>query len=427
MVAGDSPSGIGRSIGLGGMLLLTVGHGLAFMDRHVLAVAAPLLKADMILSDAGLGLLLGPAFVLLYAAGLLLSRRLWLKPRRGRWLAGCAVLWTVGMAAMGFAPDFSVLLAGRALVGLGQAAFVPLALGLIVEATHEAARGRAMAGFTSGSVVGRCLGLMIGGAILAGLAAWAPTAWAHWRWLLLLCCLPNMILALMLLRMDRNPPTTGAAPPPPSMAPIVRWMGRRFFLMAAYLTATACGVLVIQMVGAWAPTLLHRDHGLSAAAAGAAFGLLLMATAPIGHFAAGVLIDRPARGIGPTEIGAAALAVTAGLLWLLPLAGGAASILALLALISAVSALAAVAALAGLAALTPGGMKADAVRLCLVVTTLAGVGLGPWAAGLLSDLSGDLAQSLKWVGSSAAGLGALAFLTCVAGWRRLADEGARGP
>ena len=406
---------------LAGVVLLALGHGLAFMDRHVLTVAAPLVKGEMLLSDADLGLLLGPAFVVLYTAGLLLSRRLSLRPMRGAWLAACTGLWTFGMAVMALAPNFAVLLMGRALVGLGQAAFIPLALGLIVEGTREAVRARSVAVFTSGSVMGRCLGLIVGGAVLAGLAAWAPESWTPWRWLLLLGCFPNLILALTLMRADRSFPLP-LTQAPPGLGPALVWMRRRFAVVGFYLIGTACGVLVIQTVGAWAPTLLHRQHGLSAGSAGMIFGLFLVVAAPVGHFTAGFLLDRPGRQIAPPEIGALSLAATIGLLWLLPSAEGAMSSLILLALISTLGAVAAVAALAGLPAMAPEGMKADAVRMCLVVTTLVGVGVGPWLAGLVSDLSGDLGQSLKWVGSAAAGLGVVASLLCIRGWRRLANE-----
>ena len=403
------------------VLLLSLGHGLAFMDRHMLTVAAPLVKAEMLLSDADLGLLLGPAFVVLYAVGVLLTRGLWLRPRRGFWLAACVGVWTVGMVMMAVAPSFAVLLTGRATVGLGQAAFIPLALGMIVEGTRKAVRARSVALFTSGSVAGRCLGLIVGGAVLAGLAAWAPESWTPWRWLLLLGCLPNLVLALTLMHAHRGFPGPGAASPP-GLGPMLLWMRRRAPVVGVYLIGTACGVLVIQMVGAWAPTLLHRQHGLSAGAAGMAFGLLLLLAAPLGHFTAGLLLDRQGRQAAPPRIGAVSLAATIGVLWVLPWSDGAVSSLILLALISAFSAVAAVAALAGLAAMAPEGMKADAIRICLVVTTLAGVGAGPWLAGLGSDLFGDLGQSLKWVGSAAAGLGVVAFLLCGPGWRRLAHE-----
>jgi hypothetical protein len=53
--------------------MLALGHCMAFVDRNLPAVAAPLLKADLGLSDTQLGVLDGPAFVLLYVAGMLAS------------------------------------------------------------------------------------------------------------------------------------------------------------------------------------------------------------------------------------------------------------------------------------------------------------------------------------------------------------------
>ena len=113
--------------------LLALGHCAAFADRNLPAVAAPLLKSDLGLSDAQLGVLDGPAFVLLYVVGMLASWPLASSRHRFHLLAGCVALWVLGMAAFALGQSFGVLVAARALVGLGQAAFVPLALGLIVE------------------------------------------------------------------------------------------------------------------------------------------------------------------------------------------------------------------------------------------------------------------------------------------------------
>src|SRR5690606_29064535 len=105
------------------------GHGLAFVDRQALIVAGPLVQADMLLSDADLGLLLGPAFVLLYAAGLIVARGLGLRPKPGVSLALCIAVWTCGMVIMAFAASFAVLCVGRAVVGLGPGGVHPSCIG----------------------------------------------------------------------------------------------------------------------------------------------------------------------------------------------------------------------------------------------------------------------------------------------------------
>ena len=53
--------------------LLAFGHCMAFIDRYLPAVAAPLLRAEFGLSDTQMGLLNGPAFVVLYVVGVLAS------------------------------------------------------------------------------------------------------------------------------------------------------------------------------------------------------------------------------------------------------------------------------------------------------------------------------------------------------------------
>jgi predicted MFS family arabinose efflux permease len=141
MSVSDSPSTSGgMSVSL--VSLLALGHCAAFADRNLPAVAAPLLKASLGLSDAQMGLLDGPAFAVLYVVGMLASWPLAGSRHRFRLLAGCVATWALGMTACALATSFGMLVIARALVGLGQAAFVPLALSLIVERSAPRWRAR---------------------------------------------------------------------------------------------------------------------------------------------------------------------------------------------------------------------------------------------------------------------------------------------
>ena len=161
------------------VVLLALGHCAAFADRSLPAVAAPLLQANLSLSDAQLGLLDGPAFVVLYAFGMLASWPLSSSRHRVRLLAACIALWVLGMLVFALGRSFDMLVVARALVGLAQSAFVPLALGLIVERSVPSWRARSIAVFTAASVVGRSLASLAGGATLALLERLAPAA--AWR------------------------------------------------------------------------------------------------------------------------------------------------------------------------------------------------------------------------------------------------------
>ncbi len=409
--------------------LLALGHCAAFADRNLPAVAAPLLKSSLGLTDTQLGVLDGPAFVLLYALGMLASWPLARSPHRLRLIAVCIAVWGAGMVIFALGPSFGVLVAGRALIGLGQAAFVPLALGLIVEGAGSHQRGRAMAVFTAGAVVGRGLALLAGGAALAALARWAPSmAHAHWRLLFLMMTVPNLILMVWLVR-GREPVQASVAPSPGVFGEMLAAFRQRPGTMCAYLLASGASVLVVQSIGAWAPSVLHREHALSPAAAALTFGGALLVASPLGHLLAGLLVDKRRQRITPMAIVAVALLLVVPVLWCIPDATSATEACALLALASLLGGTAAVAALTGLPPMLSAPVRDMGLRLFLTFTTLVGVALGPYMAGVVSDQLGmgglGLSIALYKVCSFAAAAGVATALLASSGWRSAVAELAR--
>jgi len=407
--------------------LLALGHCAAFTDRSLAAVAAPLLKASLGLSDAQFGLLDGPAFVVLYAFGMLASWPLASSRHRVRLLAACIALWVLGMLAFALGRSFDMLIAARALVGLAQSAFVPLALGLIVERSAPPWRARSIAVFTAASVVGRSLALLAGGATLALLDRWAPAAGlAHWRLLFLVMAAPNLVLIVMLLRCAEQPP---ASPyPMVCLNQLLDWFLRRPRLISLYLGGAVGSVLIVQTIGAWAPSVLHREQGLAPATAALAFGVALLVASPLGHLSAGALIDLRRKRITPMAVMASGLLLAIPLLWMLPRATSSVAACGLLALTSLVGGMAAVAALAGLPPMLPAPLRDAGVRLFLMLVTVLGVGLGPFIAGVVSDGIGTgthgLSTAVYLVCVAAAILGAGSALLAREGWRRAALENA---
>ena len=406
--------------------LLALGHCAAFADRNLPAVAAPLLKSDLGLSDAQLGVLDGPAFVLLYVVGMLASWPLASSRHRFRLLAGCVALWVLGMAAFALGQSFGVLVAARALVGLGQAAFVPLALGLIVEGSAPQWRARSMAVFTAAAAVGRSVALLGGGAALALLARWVPAlGLAHWRLLFLLMAAPNLILMRMLLRRAEWSPA--AAPPVAIPGQILAAFRRRPGLICTYFCGAGASVLIVQTIGAWAPSVLHREEGLVPATAALVFGAALLVTAPLGHLIAGILVDMRRKKLTPMVVVAGALLLTVPLLWAVLRASSAAAC-GFLTLTYLVGDVAAVAALAGLPSILPAPLRDAGLRLFLAFITVLGVGLGPFFAGLISDGIGmggrGLSTALYLVCAGAAAFGIVSALLARAGWRGAVVEAA---
>ena len=406
--------------------LLAFGHCMAFIDRNLPAATAPLLKADLHLSDTQLGVLDGPAFAMLYVAGMLLSWPMARSPHRLRLLTGCMATWMFGMLMFALSHSLFALVMARALVGLGQAAFVPLALGLIVECSLPRWRARCMAIFTAGAAAGRSLSLLLGGAALALFAKWLPdSALAHWRLLFLAMAAPNLLL-IVLLWQHPEPSLMRSAPSKQLFGQMLASFRDRSWATVMYLCGAGASVLVVQTIGAWAPSVLHREHGLTPAMASLVFGASLLVASPIGHFIGGALVDKRGEKLPPTSIVSGALLLVVPVLWAIPIATSPIAACVFLALASLIGGTAALAALAGLPAMLSPPLRDAGLRVFLAFITVTGVALGPLMAGMVSDGLGlgghrlSLALNIVCIGAAIAGI--VAALLARNAWRSVAME-----
>ena len=123
--------------GLGGWFavgVLLAAYTVSFLDRQLLTLLVQPIKADLGLSDTQIGILQGPAFALFYATmGLPLG---WLADRVNRvhLMAVAIAFWSLMTFLCGFATDYTHLLLARFGVGFGEAALVPAAVSLPVNA-----------------------------------------------------------------------------------------------------------------------------------------------------------------------------------------------------------------------------------------------------------------------------------------------------
>jgi MFS family permease len=138
-------------------------------------VALPHIQSGLHLSSGGLSWVLN-AYILTFGGLLLLGARAGdLIGRRRSFLTGIA-LFSVSSMAGGLATTGSILLAARALQGLGAALAAPAALSLLTTRFAEGAeRVRAIALYTTVSAAGGAIGLVAGGLL---------TELASWRWVM---------------------------------------------------------------------------------------------------------------------------------------------------------------------------------------------------------------------------------------------------
>lgn len=172
---------------------------LVVMDGLIVAVALPTIQRDLDVSTASLQWLIN-AYVLCFAGFLILGGRLGdLYGRRRVLLVGLG-LFAAGALTAGLAPVTAVLVAGRAVQGLGAALMAPTALALLVANFAKApARTRALGWWSAAGSIGIPAGALLGGVLTA--------TWG-WRWVLLIN-VPAAVLAAVGTRLavpeSRNP------------------------------------------------------------------------------------------------------------------------------------------------------------------------------------------------------------------------------
>lgn len=215
--------------------------------------------------------------------------------RRRLLLAGI-LLFTVASVLCGVAPTLWLLIAARALQGLGAAIMMALTIAFVGETVPKAKTGSAMGLLGTMSAIGTALGPSLGGVLIAALG---------WRAIFLVNVplgIVTFVLAHRHLPIDRRGPKTDGAGFDPvgtlllaltlAAYALATTMGRGSFgpLNMALLLAAGCGVglFVLAEARAASPLIrlaMFRDPVLSASLAMSALvSTVMMATLVVGPF-----------------------------------------------------------------------------------------------------------------------------------------------
>lgn len=137
-----------------------------YMARQVLNAVFPLLKAEWALSDGQLGLLSGVVAVMvgLLTFPLSLAADRW---GRVRSLTLMAILWSLATLLCSVAQNFEQMLIGRALVGVGEAAYGSVGIAVVISVFPQRMRATLSAAFMAGGIFGQVLGVALGAEIAA--------------------------------------------------------------------------------------------------------------------------------------------------------------------------------------------------------------------------------------------------------------------
>ena len=266
--------------------LLWVCYVLNHADRQVVYTLFPALQKEFQLSDATLGLF-GALFLWIYGvcspfAGMAGDR--WPKANL---VTGSLALWSFITVLSGFAPNGSMLLACRAMLGVAESFFMPAAFALMANAHGPESRSRAVAIFATSQMVGVALGGSLSGYVADHL---------HWRVSFWTLGGLGLLYSYPLWRFLRGLPAEfsdgapGAAASPPLLAGLAGLVKIPSLRVVTVFVAVA--TFGLYLVYTWLPTFLYDRFSLSIARAGFESSVYPQAGTLMGLFIGGAVADR---------------------------------------------------------------------------------------------------------------------------------------
>lgn len=389
----DASAGIRRSNPWLVLAILLAIYIVNFADRYLISGLVGPIKQEFGLGDTMLGILMGPAFVVLYVvAGVPIARLADRGSRIRIIVAGCLV-WSMATAATGFATGAVSIALCRLAVGIGEAAFVAPAYSLITDYFRPERRGRAFAILGFATYLGQMLGQGGGPAIAAA---------THWRVSFWSIGALGVCLAIVALALVREPPRDVAGQGQPdarddlTFAQLVTrlWASRAWVYSTGALSfGTISGVAF----GYWAPELCARSFAIDPVTVKSAFAINFGMAGLFGTLLFGFLSDRLAqRGMHWPSLLAGLAMGSATIAILLATWAPSFAVVSLLAIPSGLLGGGwAVGVHATVQHVLPARIRASGTALYIAISSLVGQIAGPFSAGLMSDAMGGDAASLR--------------------------------
>jgi MFS family permease len=284
------------------VVLLSCAYLVSMIDRIVLSMVVTPIKAELLLSDTQMGLLLGTAFGLFYALmGLPMGRLVDRFNRRNLIIAGL-LAWSLMTLASGLAANYWQLFIARMGVGIGEAILAPAAWSMIADLFPPHRRAKPVGVFYIGGSVGVGIALVASTLLLNAASSgvlvdvFPLSGLSGWRVVLILAGLPGIVLAMLLLSV-REPSRTALADRDgdterPTLQQVTRyvWSNRGslllFYVGMGFVALTAYSTM------SWAPTAMYREFDVPITEIGYLYGLVILLITPWATPLGGALTDR---------------------------------------------------------------------------------------------------------------------------------------
>ncbi len=393
-MGGQAPKSWLNSAGWG-LAILSFINLFNYLDRFLVPALFESLKhSELGLTDAELGSLMS-GFLVVYTLAAPVFGALGDRRSRPRLIAFGVGFWSLATALSGFAGSYVGLLAARASVGIGEAAYGTIAPSLLSDYFPVDRRGRVMAIFFCAIPVGSALGYVVGGLMNVHFG---------WRPAFFVAGIPGLALAVLCLWL-RNPPRGSQDAAPPG-----RSENRGFDIKTTYLHLLRNRPYVFTVLGyaaytfalgglaSWMPAFLERVRGMSPDRATVQFGEIVVITGFVGTFVGGWLGDYCAKYSKRAYLLVSAIAtlVAAPFAWIALTVASPTEYLVCMVMAQLLMFLSTGPINACIVNLVQPNQRATAVALSVFTIHLLGDATSPYLIGAISDAS-SLAHALKIV------------------------------
>lgn len=362
-----------------------------YLDRQIIVSLFPHIKAEYMVSDKQLGLLVSVVSITVALGGIpiaLIADRV----SRVKSIVVMASAWSLATISCMFTSNYAQLLAARAVVGVGEAGYGSVGAALISSHFPSRLRSALLAGFFASASVGSVLGVMIGGYIAA-----------HWGWKAAfgVVGIPGLILALLYLFVkDYKTVELEGARKEASQSPlkalsfVVKVLARSRTMLWVCIGGAA-QLIVVSSMWSWVPSYLNRFHGFTPQDAGIKAAVIVLCGA-LGSVVWGAITDRCGRTDSLKKLSTMGMVCIVSMVVLiagfgLPMMGVPLTLsqqFPLIALGGFIMTCTVGPASAVIIEVTHPGVRATGASVLSLFQNMFGLALGPFLTGVLSDWMG---------------------------------------
>ncbi len=404
-----------------------------FLDRGIVTLLVPPIKADLHLSDFQVSLIMGFAFVIFYLfLGLPVARLADVGTRRT--IIGVGIgLWSAATAMCGLATSFWQLFAARVVTGVGESCNGPATFSMMSDLFPPLKLPRAIAVLNFGFMAGNGLSLIIGGAMILYLSRIAPVevpllgTLQAWQLTFIMVGLPGLFVAALMwtvkepVRRGRMLAETArtrrggkARPASVPVRDVVKFVVDNRAVYGPMLLGLAFNTMLAFGTASWIPTFFGRTYGWSMTQAGLVAGTVFLVVWPFGAMFGSWLSERWQRQ-GKDDANLRVVVWAIFLLIpgqvLLPLMPTGALAAAFAAFNGFIAAWVVGPQNAAIQVITPNEMRGQITALALFIFNVIGFGLGPTVVATLTDTMFGEAHLRYALSTTAVILGPLAGLS----------------